>query len=538
MSTGPRARASFIQGNQSPVGQDASQSVLHYLFQEVSKLSPPIPKRFLETNSKSTWIKSKEDAHSCSDNPRLSHMSLNSQSKNMQENSFKVLSLINLQCERLLHEREDGELDQSSLLSLSAFGHPSPSSSLNALKAGHTVKSDLPNSEGTLRSSSNEVEIVTAAVSQLQRGREDYSPDVSGCKPEPLVKTSSEGCSIKTQITESTGTVNPEQSEDDKEAPQTSEVKFDVELDWSSDWSKDCLATQHTFYDFLPEADNTKEPCNDQQQIACVAEPILTLDHNANVCLNTNSLCDNKPLNSPLSMESVDPQCKTSKPSHSLQQPDAQVTGSTAECGPSSEEISQQKSMGFNVENGNTFSAESSHEQKETSVQCTDQCPTVRAKRRKQSCPSRSANAQDPDFRGVMFRMDTELDDTKEHCRLVITSKYSKGLSKGVKKPRLKAKLSQKSLKTSSDEESDTATSGIKGKLCASCGTKKTPMWRDADDGTPLCNACGIRYKKYRVRCVNCWHIPKKEGNSNSCCVRCGNFVRQASAHRKPIMLK
>ena len=33
----------------------------------------------------------------------------------------------------------------------------------------------------------------------------------------------------------------------------------------------------------------------------------------------------------------------------------------------------------------------------------------------------------------------------------------------------------------------------VVGKQCASCGTKKTPLWRDAEDGTSLCNACGIR---------------------------------------------
>ncbi|TMS23958.1 GATA-type zinc finger protein 1 [Larimichthys crocea] len=130
--------------------------------------------------------------------------------------------------------------------------------------------------------------------------------------------------------------------------------------------------------------------------------------------------------------------------------------------------------------------------------------------------------------------MDTELDDSREQCRLLITSKYSKELCKSVRKPRLRTRTSQKSLKTSSsDEESDPTTSVSKGKVCASCCTRKTPMWRDAEDGTPLCNACGIRYKKYRVRCVNCWHIPRKEGNSNSCCLKCGNFVRLTSAQRK-----
>uniref|UniRef100_A0A3Q2FG80 Zinc finger GATA like protein 1 n=1 Tax=Cyprinodon variegatus TaxID=28743 RepID=A0A3Q2FG80_CYPVA len=74
----------------------------------------------------------------------------------------------------------------------------------------------------------------------------------------------------------------------------------------------------------------------------------------------------------------------------------------------------------------------------------------------------------------------------------------------------------------------------IEGKICASCCTRKTPMWRDAEDGTPLCNACGIRYKKYRVRCVKCWLIPRKEGNSSLLCMRCGNCVKlTSSAHQR-----
>ncbi|KAK5899431.1 hypothetical protein CesoFtcFv8_008912 [Champsocephalus esox] len=153
---------------------------------------------------------------------------------------------------------------------------------------------------------------------------------------------------------------------------------------------------------------------------------------------------------------------------------------------------------------------------------------------RKQLHPRRSANIQDPDFQGVTFRMDTELDDNGEQSRLLITSMYSKDLRKSVRKRRLRTRTSQISLKTSSsDEESSWMTSVSKGKVCASCCTTRTPMWRDAEDGTPLCNACGIRYKKYRVRCVYCWHIPRKEGNSNSCCLKCGNFVRLTTAQRK-----
>lgn len=61
-----------------------------------------------------------------------------------------------------------------------------------------------------------------------------------------------------------------------------------------------------------------------------------------------------------------------------------------------------------------------------------------------------------------------------------------------------------------------------KVKTCASCKTKKTPLWRDSEDGTPYCNACGIRYKKYRIRCSNCLYIPRKDEKSGNCCCLCG----------------
>lgn len=63
-----------------------------------------------------------------------------------------------------------------------------------------------------------------------------------------------------------------------------------------------------------------------------------------------------------------------------------------------------------------------------------------------------------------------------------------------------------------------------KSKTCASCKTKKTPLWRDSEDGTPYCNACGIRFKKYRFRCSACSYIPRKDERevSKSCCL-CGS---------------
>uniref|UniRef100_A0A8C5VER4 Zinc finger GATA like protein 1 n=1 Tax=Microcebus murinus TaxID=30608 RepID=A0A8C5VER4_MICMU len=59
-------------------------------------------------------------------------------------------------------------------------------------------------------------------------------------------------------------------------------------------------------------------------------------------------------------------------------------------------------------------------------------------------------------------------------------------------------------------------------RCCASCRTQTTPLWRDAEDGTPLCNACGIRYKKYGIRCSGCWLVPRKSVQPGRLCGRCG----------------
>ena len=62
-------------------------------------------------------------------------------------------------------------------------------------------------------------------------------------------------------------------------------------------------------------------------------------------------------------------------------------------------------------------------------------------------------------------------------------------------------------------------------KVCASCKTKKTPLWRDAEDGTPHCNACGIRFKKYRMYCPLCSYIPRKDEKFGKTCCQCGSTL-------------
>ena len=58
-------------------------------------------------------------------------------------------------------------------------------------------------------------------------------------------------------------------------------------------------------------------------------------------------------------------------------------------------------------------------------------------------------------------------------------------------------------------------------KACASCGTRKTPYWRDGWDSVVLCNACGIRFNKYRMKCAHCLYIPRKDERALSTCPRC-----------------
>ena len=59
-------------------------------------------------------------------------------------------------------------------------------------------------------------------------------------------------------------------------------------------------------------------------------------------------------------------------------------------------------------------------------------------------------------------------------------------------------------------------------KKCASCSARKTPYWREGwDQGVLLCNACGIRFHKYRKYCLNCYCIAKKDESGRLHCPKC-----------------
>ncbi|XP_074666712.1 GATA-type zinc finger protein 1 [Strix aluco] len=221
---------------------------------------------------------------------------------------------------------------------------------------------------------------------------------------------------------------------------------------------------------------------------------------------------------------------------------------------------------------------------------------TGSGRRRKQATPQRGAEPRDPSFRGVTLRMRLGLPaGSAEGCRLLITARGGRyrpppplsvcpeapldlGLLRpsvrmhpwappdfwllhpsvrmhpwapqdlGLPRPSVWLHLPFPPPWTPSRSRGCSPSAGPPGvgssseddapfaqgnKRCASCKTRRTPLWRAAENGTPLCNACGIRYKKYRVRCRRCWNIPGKSGTPRPRCPHCGERCHPAAGGRR-----
>ncbi|XP_046540580.1 GATA-type zinc finger protein 1 [Equus quagga] len=134
---------------------------------------------------------------------------------------------------------------------------------------------------------------------------------------------------------------------------------------------------------------------------------------------------------------------------------------------------------------------------------------TPQRRPRKQPHPQRGAEKADPRFQGVTLTF-----EIKPDCSLHITPSFSPACSSRHQAPPTGP--------ARGPETSSGGSEALGPRRCASCRTQRTPLWRDAEDGTPLCNACGIRYKKYGTRCASCWLVPRKNVQPKRLCGRCG----------------
>ncbi|CAD7685610.1 unnamed protein product [Nyctereutes procyonoides] len=137
--------------------------------------------------------------------------------------------------------------------------------------------------------------------------------------------------------------------------------------------------------------------------------------------------------------------------------------------------------------------------------------PTALPRRRprKQSKPHQGAEKVDPQFEGVTLKFQIKPDSS-----LQIIPSYSLACGSRAQAPSTGP--------AGGPEVNSGGSEALGPRCCASCRTQRTPLWRDAEDGTPLCNACGIRYKKYGTRCSSCWLVPRKSVQPKKLCGRCG----------------
>ncbi|XP_054395618.2 GATA-type zinc finger protein 1 [Pongo abelii] len=144
--------------------------------------------------------------------------------------------------------------------------------------------------------------------------------------------------------------------------------------------------------------------------------------------------------------------------------------------------------------------------------------PSVPPQRRprKQLNPCRGTEKVDPEFEGVTLKFQIKPDSS-----LQIIPTYSLPCSSRSQESPADA-VGGPADHPGGTEAHSAGSEALEPRRCASCRTQRTPLWRDAEDGTPLCNACGIRYKKYGTRCSRCWLVPRKNVQPKRLCGRCG----------------
>lgn len=455
MSVGPGTHPALLQGNQSTAGSDPSQhSALFYLFQEVSKLASPIHSTFVDRDSPWPWPKDAslqgsfsaeiEEREMCSfeiSDPSGSPQEASRDQTNVMDQSqpskttpeshspWTVLSLINLQCKRLLHHRDAEEYRPSSLLSSS----PLPIDQLSKVEAKVTDQ------EGGSDCSSS---VLSFRPSVLKCEREELASCVSadevmigtgvGSNPQVCGKESRED----SPQSESTGKHVKANDSSPFHHEEKKEDKFSTnsQSGWNGEQAEETLSSEEVTEHLTSEDISTKtKPTHNEffnhhltfssnvEAVLSLIKPDFPLDCNANLSLPIEGTrephLESLRGSSPSSPSAAHPWINTDEGHPPIEQDDShqEVTGALPVQQISNTQTNPPKHVDSKLELG-------PGEKKAAAGAATQPWRTKTP--RKQPHPSRSVNIHDPDLQGVMFRMDPELDDSKEQCRLLITSEY------------------------------------------------------------------------------------------------------------------
>lgn len=431
------------------VGSSPSQhSALFYLFQEVSKLASPIHNAFMDADSSCPWLKDAslqgsfnaeiEEMEMCSfqisDHSGSPHQASHNQTNAMDQSHdsqttpeshspWKVLSLINLQCNRLLHHSDAEESGPNSLLSSSALTIGQLSMAA-AKVTDQEVGSNCSSSAFSLQPSvlKYEKEEIASRVS----ADEAIIDTGVASNPQMCVQVSRED-SRQSQCAGHPKTAN-HSSHFHHEEKKEDKFSTNRPSDWNGEQAEEHLSSEERSEHLTGENISKKiKPTHNEflsnhltfssnvEAVIFPMKPDFTLDCNANLSLPIEAAGEPCLPSSHVSQPSWPP---AALPRILTDQDHPPV-----EQGDSRQEVPQIAATHTNPSECVEAKLELGPGQKKDAGDPATQ-PWRTKTPRKQPRPSRSVSIHDPDLQGVMFRMDPELDDTKEQCRLLITSEY------------------------------------------------------------------------------------------------------------------
>ncbi|CAN8004523.1 unnamed protein product, partial [Ixodes hexagonus] len=150
-------------------------------------------------------------------------------------------------------------------------------------------------------------------------------------------------------------------------------------------------------------------------------------------------------------------------------------------------------------------------------------------RKKMQGVPTKSPPADDPNFRGALVRMQLKIVRGKPQLKM---EHYFNNIQRRRTQMRDYAKSSDSDddyIVVKKEEEESQGTNCL---YVGPCSQQTTPYINSQILGKKLCDTSAAfvffrcRYKKYKVRCNRCWHIPRKNENTRLHCKECGEALR------------